>query len=109
MSKRVLDLLERVGLTFVGAFIGVYLLALASTQSATETLSNGQLLDNAITAGIASTVPLVAGLIGFRVGDKNTASIVSARVKDKDNELVDNNVPMESPAPLFREDNEEGM
>lgn len=104
VSKRVKDLLERVALTFVGAFIGVYMLALAGSDSATDTLSNKQLLDNAITAGIASVIPLVSGLIGFRVGDKNTASIIS--VKETDTELVDGNVPQESPAPLFRKEDE---
>lgn len=102
MSKRILDLVERVALTFVGAFIAVYLLALAGAESATDTLSNKELLDNAITAGIAATVPLVSGLIGFRVGDKNTASLVT--VKPKQTELLDEDVPQESPAPLFRKD-----
>lgn len=104
VSKRVKDLAERVALTFVGAFIGVYLLALAGASSATDTLSNKELLDNAITAGIAACVPLVSGLIGFRVGDKDTASII--RVKEKTTELVDKDVPQDSPAPLFRKEDE---
>lgn len=102
VSKRIVDLVERVVLTFVGAFIAVYLLALASANSATDTLSNKELLDNAITAGIAATIPLVSGLIGFRVGDRNTASIITA--KPKKTELLDDNVPQESPAPLFRDE-----
>lgn len=106
MSKKVKDLIERVALTFVGAFIAVYFLALASADSATDTLSDKALLDNAVTAGIAAVIPLVSGLIGFRVGDRNTASILT--VKEKQTELVDENVPMESPAPLFR-DQEEGL
>lgn len=107
MSKRVKDLIERVALTFVGAFIAVYFLALASAESATETISSKELLDNAVTAGIAAVIPLVSGLIGFRVGDKNNASILT--VKEKQTELVDENVPKESPAPLFREEDEEGL
>lgn len=107
VSKKVKDLIERVVLTFVGAFIGVYLLALAGADSATDTLSNKQLLDNAITAGIASIVPLVSGLIGFRVGDKTTASII--RDKRVESEVVDADVPKESPAPLFRKEEEEGQ
>lgn len=103
MTKRLWDLIERVGLTFVGAFIGVYMLALAGAESATDTLSNKQLLDNAITAGIASIIPLVSGLIGFRVGDKDTASIVTAKGKTQVPTLLDEDVPQESPAPLFRE------
>lgn len=102
VSQRVKDLAERVALTFVGAFIGVYLLALAGASSATDTLSNKELLDNAITAGIAACVPLVAGLIGFKIGDKNTASIISA--KPRQTELIDENVPQESPAPLFKDE-----
>lgn len=104
MSKRIKELIERVVLTFVGAFIGVYMLALAGAESATDTLSNKQLLDNAITAGIASLIPLVSGLIGFRVGDPDTPSIITA--KPKQTELVDENVPLESPAPLFRKEEE---
>lgn len=100
VSKRVKDLVERVVLTFIGAFIGVYMLALAGAASATDVLSNQELLDNAITAGIASIIPLVSGLIGFRVGDKNTASIVPV----KTDELLDKDVPLESPAPLFRKE-----
>lgn len=102
VSKRVKDLGERVILTFIGAFIGVYMLAIGGGNSATEALSNKELLDNAVTAGIAATVPLVSGLIGFRVGDRNTASII--RDKSKDNGLLDEDVPQESPAPLFRKE-----
>lgn len=98
MNKRVLDLIERVVLTFVGAFIAVYLLALSTSGSAFDTLSNRDLLDNAVTAGIAAIFPLVAGLIGFKVGDKDSASIVS--VKEKQPKPVDANVPMDSPAPI---------
>lgn len=107
VSKRVKDLAERVALTFVGAFIAVYFLALASAESATETLSNKELLDNAITAGIAAVIPLVSGLIGFRIGDKDTASIIS--IKEPKTELLDEGVPMESPSPLFQKHEEEGL
>lgn len=100
MNKRLLDLVERVVLTFVGAFVAVYLFALSSTDSAFETLSNKDLLDNAVTAGIAALFPLISGLIGFKVGDKDTASIVSVKKPDPEAEKV----PMESPAPLHEEE-----
>lgn len=98
MSKRILDLFERVGLTFVGAFIAVYMYGILTGGSTVEALSSKELLDQALTAGVAAIVPLVSGLIGFKVGDKNTASIVS--VKKKEEPVTE--PPQESPAPLYR-------
>lgn len=100
MSKRVKDLLERVVLTFLGAFIAIYVYTIASGQSALDAVSDKELLDKAITAGIAALVPLVAGLVGFKVGDKDTASIITA--KSKPVELRDQDVPQESPSPVDR-------
>lgn len=98
MSKRVKDLAERVLLTFVGAFIAVYVYTVASGQSALDAVADKELLDKAVTAGIAALVPLVAGLIGFKVGDKDTASIITAT--NKPMELRDQDVPQDSPSPL---------
>ncbi len=74
--RRVVDLVERVALTFVGAFIAVYLAAFAAGEADIAFLKDPGLFDKAKTAGIAASVPLVAGLLGFRVGDKGTASVV---------------------------------
>lgn len=100
VSKRVKDLAERVLLTFVGAFIAVYVYTIASGQSALEAVSDKELLDKAVTAGIAALVPLVSGLIGFKVGDKDTASIITT--KQKPMELRDQDVPQDNPSPLDR-------
>jgi hypothetical protein len=75
-KRRVIDLVERVVLTFVGAFIAVYLVAFASGDADIAFLKDPNLFNKAGTAGIAAIVPLVSGLIGFRVGDKQSASVV---------------------------------
>lgn len=98
VSKKVLDLIERVGLTFIGAFIAVYMYAIISSGSTVDVFSNGELIDQALTAGVAAIVPLVAGLIGFKVGDKNSASLVSAKNPEVTPPVYD--VPQESPAPI---------
>lgn len=74
--RRVIDLAERVLLTFVGAFIAVYLAAFAAGEADLAFLKDPGLFNKAGTAGIAAIIPLVSGLIGFRVGDKNTASVL---------------------------------
>ena len=103
MSKRIWDLVERVGLTFIGAFIAVYIYTIAGGQSALEAVSDKELLDKAITAGIAALVPLVTGLVGFKIGDKDTASIVTVKPKqDNAEKVMDADVPQESPAPLVK-------
>ena len=75
-KRQVIDLAERVVLTFVGAFIAVYLTAFLVGNADLAFLKDPGLFNKAGTAGIAAIVPLVSGLIGFRVGDKNTASVV---------------------------------
>ena len=75
-KRRVIDLAERVALTFVGAFIAVYLAAFAAGEADIAFLKDPGLFDKAKTAGIAAVVPLVSGLIGFRVGDKGSASVI---------------------------------
>lgn len=97
ISKRILDLVERVGLTFVGAFIAVYIYGILASGSTIGAFSNGELLDQALTAGVAAIVPLVAGLFGFRVGDKETASLVTVK-KPEEPEVLD--VPQGNPAPI---------
>lgn len=77
-KRRIVDLGERVLLTFVGAFIAVYLAAFAAGESDIAFLRDPGLFDKAKTAGIAAVIPLVSGLIGFRVGDKGSASVVKA-------------------------------
>jgi hypothetical protein len=100
MSKRVWDLIERVGLTFVGAFIAVYIYAIVAAGSTFDVFKDPDLLDKALTAGVAAMLPLVSGLIGFKIGDKDNASIVVVKEKQ---EPKDNNVPQESPAPVHEE------
>ncbi len=75
-KRRVVDLVERVALTFVGAFIAIYLAAFAAGEADIAFLKDPGLFDKAKTAGIAAVVPLISGLIGFRVGDKGSASVV---------------------------------
>lgn len=75
-TRRVKDLAERVLLTFVGAFIAVYLAAFAAGEANIAFLKDPGLFNKAKTAGIAALVPLVSGLIGFRIGDKATASVI---------------------------------
>lgn len=75
-TKRVKDLAERVILTFVGAFVAVYIAAFAAGQADVAFLKDPNLLNKAETAGIAALIPLISGLIGFKVGDKTTASVL---------------------------------
>ncbi len=75
-KRRIVDLVERVALTFVGAFVAVYLAAFAAGEADIAFLKDPGLFDKAKTAGIAAVIPLVSGLIGFRVGDKGSASVV---------------------------------
>lgn len=74
--RRLKDLAERVLLTFVGAFIAVYLAAFAANGSDLSFFTDSDLLNKAGVAGIAAVVPFVAGLIGFKTGDRGTASVV---------------------------------
>lgn len=113
VKRKYLVLAERVALTFVGAFIAVYLAAFSAGQVDAAFLKDPNLLAKAETAGIAAIVPLVSGLLGFRVGNKNSPSLVTANdvtmeepVKKSDgfdNGYLDGDVPMESPAPLNNE------
>lgn len=99
VSKKALDLIERVGLTFIGAFIAVYIYGIISSGSAIGAFSNGELLDQALVAGVAAIVPLTTGLIGFKIGDKDTASIISAKNAEEP-ATPEVEVPQESPAPI---------
>jgi len=74
--RRIIDLAERVVLGFVGAFVAVYIAAFAKGQTDLAFLRDPDLFDKAQVAGMAAIVPLVSGLLGFRVGDKNTASVI---------------------------------
>lgn len=74
--RRIVDLAERVVLTFVGAFIAVYLAAFAAGDVDLAFLKDPDLFNKAGVAGIAAVVPLISGLVGFKVGDKNTGSVI---------------------------------
>jgi len=74
--RRIIDLAERVVLTFVGAFVAVYIAAFAKGQADLAFLRDPDLFDKAQVAGMAAIVPLISGLLGFRVGDKGTASVI---------------------------------
>lgn len=82
-KRKIIDLAERVLLTFVGAFIAVYIAAFAAGQADVAFLKDPGLLNKAGTAGIAAIIPLVSGLIGFKVGDKSTASVVPSNKPDE--------------------------
>ena len=99
VSKKVIDLIERVGFAFIAGFISVYLYAIISSGSTVGVISNGEILDTALTAGIGAIVPLVAGLIGFKVGDKDNASLVSIKKPEPTPSQVQD-FPQESPAPI---------
>lgn len=75
-KRRVIDISERVLLTFVGAFIAIYLAAFAKGDAELAFLKDPGLFNKAAEAGIAAVVPLISGLVGFKVGDKATASVV---------------------------------
>lgn len=89
--RRIIDLAERVVLTFVGAFVAVYLAAFAAGDADIAFLRDPDLFNKAGTAGIAALVPLISGLLGFRVGDKNTASMIPSN-----RPLEDEGVPEEA-------------
>jgi hypothetical protein len=99
VSKKALDLIERVGLTFIGAFIAVYIYGIISSGSAIGVFTNGELLDQALVAGTAAIFPLVTGLIGFKIGDKETASIITTK-KTEEPPVPTTDVPLASPAPI---------
>lgn len=86
--RRIKDLAERVILTFVGAFIAVYLAAFATSGNDLSFFTDSDLLNKAGVAGIASIVPLIAGLIGFKVGDKGTASVVPSNKSEEANPFL---------------------
>lgn len=82
--RRVIDLAERVVLTFIGAFIAVYLTAFAAGDADIAFLKDPDLFNKAGVAGIAAMTPLVAGLLGFKIGDKSTASVVPSNKAPED-------------------------
>ena len=86
-KRRVIDITERVVLTFVGAFIAIYLAAFYKGDADLAFLRDPNLLSKAAEAGVAATVPLVAGLVGFKVGDKQTASVVPSNAAPTEPEL----------------------
>lgn len=93
--RRLKDITERVVVTFVGAFIGIYLFAFAQGQADLAFLRDPGLFEKGKQAGIAATVPLVLGLFGLRIGDKNTGSIIPS------------NKPLETPGEPDKVENPE--
>jgi hypothetical protein len=82
-KRRVIDISERVLLAFVGAFIAIYLAAFAKGDSDLAFLRDPGLFSKAGEAGIAAVVPLISGLVGFKVGDKQTASVVPSNAPEE--------------------------
>jgi Putative lactococcus lactis phage r1t holin len=70
-KKYMLDLLERVGFTFVQAFLAV-LIAANSIEDLNITL-----VQSAWAAGVAAVLALVKGLVAKPVGDKDSAGFTS--------------------------------
>lgn len=103
VNRKYLVLAERVALTFVGAFIAVYFAAFSAGQVDAAFLKDPDLFNKAKTAGVAALIPLVSGIIGFKVGDKNSPSLVTVSNKKRatdGTDYTDQDVPMDSPAPV---------
>lgn len=75
-KRRILDTAERMLLTFIGAFIAIYITAYMKGDVDLAFLKDPGLFSKALSAGIAALVPLVSSLIGFKVGDKGTGSVI---------------------------------
>lgn len=93
-NKKTVDLAERVILTFVGAFVTLYVTTILASGSL-QVMGDASVLDKAAVAGIAASAPLVIGLIGFNVGDPTTASIVSLKKPEKSGEPKEPVTPSE--------------
>ncbi len=76
MSKFVRDLAERVGATFVMAFLALYLPPLLMDGAAVENLADLSVLSKAATAGVAAMLSLIKGLLAQRYGNPESASLV---------------------------------
>lgn len=75
MSKFVRDMLERVGATFVMAFLALYVPALVSDSATAETLFDLSVLSKAAVAGVAAALSLVKALVAKRLGAPDSASL----------------------------------
>lgn len=84
---KLLELGERVVGGFIYGFIAVYFAAFAAGQSDIAFLRDPDLFDKAKAAGVVAALSLAKGLVGFRVGDKDTASIIT--VKKPETEVSD--------------------
>lgn len=74
MTRRLLlDVAERATLTFVQAFLGVWLVADWAD------LTDVHLAQRAAVAGIAAALAVVKGFAAARVGDPGTASLLPRR------------------------------
>lgn len=79
-NKKFVDLAERVVITFVGAFVTLFVTTILASGSL-HSVADLDVLDKAAVAGIAASAPLIVGLVGFNVGDRSTASIVKLPVE----------------------------
>jgi hypothetical protein len=104
--KKFYDLAERVVMTFVGVFVALYIPTMTSAQSLAD-LYDKSALEKATTAGIAGSAVMLAGLFGFNVGDRKTASLLPELKKESweiGSGPVDKDAPQDSPAPLCEEE-----
>lgn len=76
INRRVKDIAERVIFTFVGAFAAVYIAAFAAGQADVAFLRDPGLFQKAQAAGIVAALALGKNLVGLKVGDKNTGSVI---------------------------------
>lgn len=75
-KRRIIDTAERMVVTFIGAFIAIYITAYLKGDVDLAFLKDPGLFSKALSAGIAALIPLVSSVIGFKIGDKNTGSVV---------------------------------
>lgn len=69
------DAAERIGATFVIAFLALYVPALLTDGATAETLIDLGVLGKAAVAGAAAALSLVKALLATRVGDGGSASL----------------------------------
>lgn len=82
-KRRIIDVGERVLFTFIGAFAAVYIAAFAAGEADIAFLRDPGLFDKAKAAGIVATLALAKGVIGTRIGDKGTGSIVPSNKSEE--------------------------
>ena len=68
------DITERVGATFLMAFLALYVPALLSDSATAETLFDLSVLSKAAVAGAAAALSLVKGLLASRLGSGSASA-----------------------------------